>query len=78
VVLFREKEQQMLGELKVKLTALIREVEAKISLISGHYELRLKEFARWFEEKAAGVKEWAVRELNLATGLHSELKRKYD
>ena len=51
----------MLGELKVKLSALIREVEAKITLISGHYDLRLKEFARWFEEKAAGVKEWAIR-----------------
>lgn len=48
VVLFRDKEQQMLGELKVKLSALIREVEAKITLISGHYDLRIKEFARWF------------------------------
>lgn len=68
----------MISQLKVKITALIREIQAKIQLISGHYDLRLKEFARWFEQKAAAVKEWAIRELNLATGLHSQLKRKYD
>jgi hypothetical protein len=40
--------------------------------------MRVKEFLHWFEEKTAAVREIAIEELNLATGLHSELKRKYD
>jgi hypothetical protein len=69
---------QKISEAKGKLTSSIREIEGKIQLISGHYELRVKEYAKAFEERVASVREWVALQLNVAAGLHSELKRKYD
>lgn len=73
-----ENEAGKCSQAKIKIGALIREIEEKIQLISRHYDLRVKEYARWFEEKTAAMREWAVVELNGAAGIHSELKRKYD
>ncbi len=40
--------------------------------------MRVKEFAKAFEERVSSVREWVAVQLNVAAGLHSELKRKFD
>ena len=55
--LFKDTLHQKISEAKNKVATIIREIEGKIQLISGHYELRVKEYAKTFEERVSSARE---------------------